>query len=134
MESQPQNSEFRINPENFHPCECLVQTKFCICIIIIIIIYLLFLKKCFQSNTGDFLIKVFYSLNMCFKKITFQLLLCFVFNVPPTAKVIWRRRHGLVLFDRLVKPRIKPATPGLQGKRFIQYTTAAPIRFQCKIV
>ena len=20
MESQPQNSEFRINPENFHPC------------------------------------------------------------------------------------------------------------------
>ena len=22
MESQPQNSEFRINPENFHPCKC----------------------------------------------------------------------------------------------------------------
>ena len=21
MESQPQNLEFRINPENFHPCE-----------------------------------------------------------------------------------------------------------------
>ena len=21
MESQPQNSEFRINPENFHPCD-----------------------------------------------------------------------------------------------------------------
>ena len=21
MESQPQNPEFRINPENFHPCE-----------------------------------------------------------------------------------------------------------------
>ena len=28
--------------------------------------------------------------------------------------------------DRLVKPGIKPATPGLQGKRFIHYTTAAP--------
>ena len=22
MESQPQNPEFRINPENFHPCQC----------------------------------------------------------------------------------------------------------------
>ena len=29
--------------------------------------------------------------------------------------------------DRLVKPGIKPATPGLQGERFIHYTTAAPI-------
>ena len=28
---------------------------------------------------------------------------------------------------RLVKPGIEPATPGLQGKRFINYTTAAPI-------
>ena len=27
---------------------------------------------------------------------------------------------------RLVKPGIEPATPGLQGKRFIHYTTAAP--------
>ena len=27
--------------------------------------------------------------------------------------------------DRLVKPEIEPATPGLQGKRFIHYTTAA---------
>ena len=31
-----------------------------------------------------------------------------------------------VLSDRLVKPGIEPATPGLQGKRFIHYTTAAP--------
>ena len=23
MESQPQNPEFRINPENFHPCICI---------------------------------------------------------------------------------------------------------------
>ena len=29
--------------------------------------------------------------------------------------------------DRLVKPGIEPGTPGLQGKRFIHYTTAAPI-------
>ena len=28
--------------------------------------------------------------------------------------------------DRLVKSGIEPATPGLQGKRFIHYTTAAP--------
>ena len=28
--------------------------------------------------------------------------------------------------DRLVKTGIEPATPGLQGKRFIHYTTAAP--------
>ena len=28
--------------------------------------------------------------------------------------------------DRLVKPGIEPASPGLQGKRFIHYTTAAP--------
>ena len=27
--------------------------------------------------------------------------------------------------DRLVKPGIKPETPGLQGAWFIQYTTAA---------
>ena len=28
--------------------------------------------------------------------------------------------------NRLVKPGIEPGTPGLQGKRFIRYTTAAP--------
>ena len=28
--------------------------------------------------------------------------------------------------DRLVKPGIEPAAPGLQGKRFIHNTTAAP--------
>ena len=28
--------------------------------------------------------------------------------------------------DRMVKPGIEPATPGLQGKWFIHYTTAAP--------
>ena len=48
----------------------------------------------------------------------------FLFNVPPTAKVIWRRLK--VSSDRLLKPGIEPATPGLQGKRFIHYTTAAP--------
>ena len=29
--------------------------------------------------------------------------------------------------DRLVKPGIEPATPGLQGKWIIHYTTVAPI-------
>ena len=28
--------------------------------------------------------------------------------------------------DRLVKPGIEPATPGLQSKRFIHYIAAAP--------
>ena len=28
--------------------------------------------------------------------------------------------------DRLVNPGIEPVTPGLQGKRFIHYTTADP--------
>ena len=27
MESQPQNSEFRINPENFHPCICEIRLQ-----------------------------------------------------------------------------------------------------------
>ena len=31
-----------------------------------------------------------------------------------------------VLSVRLVKPEIKPVTPGLQGKGFIHFTTAAP--------
>ena len=30
-----------------------------------------------------------------------------------------------VSYDRLVKPGIEPATPDLQGKRFIHYTIAA---------
>ena len=51
----------------------------------------------------------------------------FVFYVSPTAKVIWRRGHGLkVSSHKLMKPGIEPATPGLQGKQFIHYTTAAP--------
>ena len=29
--------------------------------------------------------------------------------------------------DKLVKPRVEPATPGLQGEWFIHYTTAAPM-------
>ena len=27
MESQPQNPEFRIHPENFHPCTSAISTK-----------------------------------------------------------------------------------------------------------
>ena len=33
----------------------------------------------------------------------------------------------IVSSDKLVKPGIEPATPGLQGKRFIHYTTVAPL-------
>ena len=28
MESQPQNPEFRINPENFHPCDVKQEDKY----------------------------------------------------------------------------------------------------------
>ena len=35
-----------------------------------------------------------------------------------------------VSFDRLEKPGIESATPGLQGKWLIHYTTAAPMIFQ----
>ena len=36
----------------------------------------------------------------------------FVFNVPvpPTAKVIWRRGYGSVLYNRLEEPEIKLET------------------------
>ena len=33
--------------------------------------------------------------------------------------------------DRVVKSGIEPATPGLQGKRFIHYTTGAPTEHLC---
>ena len=49
----------------------------------------------------------------------------FVFNIPPTAKVILRWGHCLVSSDRLLKPGIEPAIPGLHGEWFIDYTTAA---------
>ena len=56
-----------------------------------------------------------------------QLVVVFVFKVPPTAKVIWRLGHGLKSHPTdLWRPGIEPATPGLQGKLFIHYTTAAP--------
>ena len=60
-----------------------------------------------------------------------QLLLCFVFNVPPTAKVIMKTGPQLkISSDRLVKPKVEPATPGLKGKRIIHYTTAAqPVKY-----
>ena len=55
----------------------------------------------------------------------------FVFNVPPTAKDHMETGPRLkVSSDRLVEPGIKPATPGLQGKWLIHYTTAAPIFHQ----
>ena len=30
MESQPQNPEFRINPENFHPCKHWLSQDICL--------------------------------------------------------------------------------------------------------
>ena len=56
-----------------------------------------------------------------------DLLLYLCFNFPPTAKVLWRGVYDLVSSDKLVKPGIEPATPGLQGKQFIHFIMAAPI-------
>ena len=39
-----------------------------------------------------------------------------VFNILPTAKVILWRGKDLVSSNRLEKPGIEPADPGLQGK------------------
>ena len=52
----------------------------------------------------------------------------FVFNVSPTAKVIWRQGHGLESHptDWWSWGWIEPETPGLQGKWLIHYATAAP--------
>ena len=51
----------------------------------------------------------------------------FVFSVPPT-QLEGHTETGpwiKVSPDRLVKPGIEPVSPGLQGKRFINYTTSA---------
>ena len=50
---------------------------------------------------------------------------CFVFHITPTAKVIWKCGHSLI--GQTGDVGIEPATPGLQGKGFIHYTTASPI-------
>ena len=52
----------------------------------------------------------------------------FVFNLPPTAKVIWRLDHSLNLIRQTVEARDQTAYPGLQRKWFIHYDTAA-LRF-----
>ena len=45
MESQPKNPEFSINPENFHPCYCLIMRRFSTEIILINFKEFLFLKR-----------------------------------------------------------------------------------------
>ena len=53
----------------------------------------------------------------------------FVFNIPPTAKVILRWAHSLVSSDRLIKPGIEPTIPGLHGEWFKDFTTAVPTTY-----
>ena len=40
-----------------------------------------------------------------------SLLTLYVFNIPPTAKVFWKRGPGLVYSNRLEKPGIEPGNP-----------------------
>ena len=48
MESQPQNLEFRINPENFHPCYCHLLS----------IDYSAYIQMYFGDYVGSSLIRV----------------------------------------------------------------------------
>ena len=48
----------------------------------------------------------------------------FVFNIRSAVKLIWSRGHSLVSSNRLEKPGIEPAIPGLQGMMFIHTTLA----------
>ena len=51
----------------------------------------------------------------------------FVFNIPPTAKVIFRLDHSFMShLTNSGEPGIKLVTPGLQVKWLIHYTTTAP--------
>ena len=56
----------------------------------------------------------------------FWIVVVVVLKVPPTAKVIWRQGHSFKSHPT-DWPGIEPATPCLEGRRFIQYTMAAPI-------
>ena len=49
----------------------------------------------------------------------------FVFNIAPTA-FIEMGSQLKVSSNRMVKPGIEPAIPGLQGEWFIHYTIMAP--------
>ena len=59
MESQPQNPEFRINPENFHPCSSLnyreVYIKYFITQSSIygVIVYFLLFHESLNYSTGQ---------------------------------------------------------------------------------
>ena len=50
MESQPQNPEFRINPENFHPCSCIISAIGCL---ILLGIYFSFAKFCNSTCSSN---------------------------------------------------------------------------------
>ena len=78
-------------------------------------------------NTGIFLFGLI--LQIFVLKMLFAFHLCCVFYIWPTTKIIWAEDHGLVTSDRLNKPGIKPATPGLQSEWFIHYNTALQTTF-----
>ena len=53
MESQPQNLEFRINPENFHPCKNVLIKKIRRNINLNMIICKIFLMMLFKPNKDN---------------------------------------------------------------------------------
>ena len=57
----------------------------------------------------------------------------FVFNVLPTGYIEMGSQLN-VSSDRLVKPRIEPETPGLQGKLFIHYTRLPLLFTRIKLI
>ena len=62
---------------------------------------------------------IFVKENICHHEKQCKCFMC-VFNIPPISKVIWGWGHSLK------SHLIEPITPGLQGERFIHYTTVAP--------
>ena len=49
-----------------------------------------------------------------------------MFNVPPTAKVIWRRDYSLSLIQQTGGATDQTQDPWVQGEWFIHFTTTAP--------
>ena len=60
-----------------------------------------------------------------------MLLLCLCFTSYQQLRSYGDGPRLKVSSDRLVKLGIEHVTPGLQGKRFIHFTTAAPKAFEC---
>ena len=68
--------------------------------------------------------------NSRFKTITHaKLLLCLCLTSHHQLRSYGDERRLKVSSDRLVKPTVEPASPGLEGEQLIHYPTAAPFTY-----